>query len=65
MSNEHIIRGRAEIAYRLGRSERTVSRWINRGILPARKHGPFPNSLLEVRAADLERLKSRDQSEAR
>lgn len=52
---EFII-GRAEIAHRLGRSERTVSRWIKRGILKATNAGPFGNNLLKVNAADLERL---------
>lgn len=50
------IIGRAEIAHRLGRSERTVSRWIKRGILKATNAGPFGNNLLKVNAADLERL---------
>jgi IS30 family transposase len=52
-----IVRGRAEIAHRLGRSERTVSRWLRRGLLPACKNGPHQNNLLIVRAADLERLR--------
>lgn len=51
-----VIIGRAEIAHRLGRSERTVSRWIKRGILKATNAGPFGNNLLKVNAADLERL---------
>lgn len=51
-----IITGRAEIAYRVGRSERTVSRWISRGILPATKAGPFKKNLVRVRLADLEKL---------
>jgi transposase len=50
------IVGRAEIAHRLGRSERTVSRWIARGILKATNAGPFGNNLLKVSAAELERL---------
>lgn len=55
-NNNDVVRGRAEIAYRLGRSERTVSRWIARGLLPVRKNGPFENGILEARAADLDRL---------
>lgn len=51
-----VIVGRAEIANQLGRSERTVTRWIRRGLLPVKKAGPFDNSLLRVCAADLERL---------
>jgi len=59
-----IITGRAEIAHRLGRSERTVSRWIARGLLPASNDGPFDNSLLRVRAADLEKLKNNTEATA-
>lgn len=51
-----IVTGRARIADLLGRSERTVSRWIKRGLLPVTKAGPFNNSLLRVRIADLEKL---------
>lgn len=54
--NSTIVTGRARIAEIVGRSERTVSRWLRRGILPATKAGPFANSLLRVRVADLERL---------
>lgn len=57
--NDHVILGRAEIAFRLGRSERTVSRWIARGILHAEHDSPFSNGLLKVRASDLERLQSK------
>jgi len=53
-----IITGRAEIAHRLGRSERTVSRWIKRGVLPATNDGPYPNNLLTVRVDDIEKLKA-------
>jgi hypothetical protein len=49
MTDDDTIGGRAEIAFRLSRSERKISRWVRRGILPARPVGP--------RAADLERLK--------
>ena len=51
-----LIVGRARIAHALGRSERTVTRWLKRGLLPVVKRGPFENSLLAVRAADVERL---------
>jgi hypothetical protein len=47
----------APIAQALGRSEKTVTRWIKRGALPAAHDGPFINNLLVVRAADVERLK--------
>jgi hypothetical protein len=56
MSNAVVV-GRAAIAHALGRSECTVSRWVARGILPAFKDGPFPNNILQVRVADIERLK--------
>lgn len=59
-----IIIGRAEIAHRLGRSERTVSRWIARGILPATNDGPYSNNLLTVRVADLEKVKHTTKGEA-
>lgn len=52
-----LITGRARIAHALGRSEKTVTRWIKRGVLPALHDGPFPNSLLCVRASDIEKLK--------
>ncbi len=55
-SDRSIVVGRARVAEMLGRSERTVSRWIKRGLLPVKKAGPFDNSLLRVRVADLERL---------
>lgn len=48
--------GRARIAHELRRSEKTVSRWVRQGLLPAIKEGPFANSLLAVRVADIERL---------
>lgn len=53
-----IIIGRARIAHLLGRSERTISRWIRRGILRASKAGPFGNNLLKVNTADLEKLQN-------
>ena len=52
-----VVIGRARIAHELRRSEKTVSRWVRQGLLPAIKEGPFANSLLVVRAADLERLR--------
>ena len=57
-SGDTFIIGRKRIAHALGRSERTISRWIRRGILPASNSGPHENNLLTVRVADLERLKS-------
>lgn len=54
---DRVIIGRAEIAHRLSRSERTVSRWIKRGILPATNDGPHANNLLTARLADIEKLK--------
>ncbi len=59
-----VIVGRAEIAHRLGRSERTISRWVARGILPATNDGPYCNNLLTVRVADVERLKAAPRSNA-
>ncbi|WP_374576926.1 helix-turn-helix domain-containing protein [Phenylobacterium sp.] len=53
-----VVIGRAEIAHRLGRSERTVTRWIRLGILPATHTGPAQNNLLLVRAEDLERVRA-------
>ncbi|MDP2376088.1 helix-turn-helix domain-containing protein [Reyranella sp.] len=58
------IIGRARIAHLLGRSERTISRWIRRGILRASKAGPFDNNLLKVSITDLERLKDNDSASA-
>jgi hypothetical protein len=57
-SDDKMVRGRAEIAQALGRSEKTVSRWVERGVLPSRKAGPFPNSPLVVRASEIDRLKA-------
>jgi hypothetical protein len=57
VTDDTIIIGRARIAHALGRSERTVTRWIQRGVLPAAKDGPFDNNILRVRSADLQRLK--------
>ena len=54
-----LIIGRKRIAHALGRSERTISRWLRRGILPTIKDGPHKNSLLCMRAADLARLRAR------
>jgi hypothetical protein len=56
---EQKLRGRARIAHAIGRSERTVTRWIKKGILPPFKAGPFRNSILEIDGADLERVNSR------
>jgi len=52
-----VIIGRAEIAHRLGRSERTITRWIRLGILPAAHAGPAITNTLLVREADLERVR--------
>jgi len=57
MNTPDIITGRARIAHALGRSEKTVTRWIKRGVLPAWNDGPFSNNLLQVRASDIARLK--------
>jgi Helix-turn-helix domain len=58
-----VIHGRARIAHELGVSERTISRWARRGLLPARK-APFSNSVLRIRLADLERLRAKLAGEA-
>lgn len=57
MTDETFIVGRKRIAYAAGRSPRTISRWLKRGIIPAEKDGPHENNLLMVRAADLRRLR--------
>jgi hypothetical protein len=54
-----VIVGRAEIAARLGRSEKTISRWIRRGVLACERCGPFDNSRLRVRVDDLDALLER------
>jgi DNA-binding transcriptional MerR regulator len=54
---DHVITGRDAIAAAAGVSAKTVSRWIRRKLLPAERAGPFKNSLLRVRVADLERLR--------
>lgn len=53
-----VIIGRARIAYELGLAERTVSRWIKRGLLPATYTGPSQTTLLQARRSDLERIKA-------
>lgn len=53
-----VIVGRAEIAHRLGRSERTVSRWIRLGVLRAAYAGPGPTNLLVVAADEIERVRA-------
>jgi hypothetical protein len=64
MSDDPIIRGRAEVAAALGVTERTVTRLVERGILPARKCGPFQNSPLAVSLQDIERVRQLYQGEA-
>lgn len=58
MMSDDTITGRARIAHELRRSERTVSRWIKRGILPVSHNGPFANNLLQARRSDIERIKA-------
>ncbi len=58
MMADDTVTGRARIAHELSRSERTVSRWIKRGILPVFHSGPFANNLLQARRSDLERVKA-------
>jgi hypothetical protein len=53
-----LIVGRDAIAEALGLSAKTVSRLIVRGLLPAAKNGPFPNSKLTARASDIARLRA-------
>ncbi len=55
------IIGRKRIAFALKRSPRTVSRWLRSGVLPVVKLGPFENSLLAVRVADVERLAAMEE----
>lgn len=56
--NGSVVIGRAEIAHRLGRSERTITRWVRLGVLPAFHVGPSQTNLLAVRADDLERVRA-------
>ena len=53
-----LVAGRAEIAHRLGRSERTISRWIRMGVLPVVHADPPQANLLLVRAEDIERVRA-------
>lgn len=64
MTDDSLISGRKRIAHAAGKSERTITRWVRKGVLPATKDGPFRNNLLRVRAADLEKLKSMPQQAA-
>jgi hypothetical protein len=52
-----IIKGRAAIAAALGRSEKTISRWIRSGILAVRRAGPYPNSMLMAHAEGVARAR--------
>lgn len=56
MGDGDTIRGRAAIAAALGRHPKTITRWYGDGILRARKAGPYDNSPLVVRRADVEKL---------
>jgi hypothetical protein len=49
------IVGRRRIAHELERSERTVTRMVARGSLPATRSADRPNRPLSVRVADLKR----------
>lgn len=49
---------RAEAAERLGVSERTVDRYIRRGLLRAKK-GPVPVGSVHVHASSVDRLLSK------
>lgn len=63
MSLEPRTRGRRGIAHRAHRSERTISRWVASGILPDDRDGPFQNSALEIRNADIDALRRRGGEE--
>lgn len=54
--DDAVIVGLRRVAFAAGRSPRTISRWRQRGLLPAAKNGPFNNSPLTVRAGELDRL---------
>lgn len=56
-SEETRIRGRKRVAFRANKSERTITRWVSRGLLPVERDGPYPNSIIEVREADLAQLR--------
>jgi hypothetical protein len=43
-------------AHKANRSEKTITPWIRRGLLLATNAGPYGNNLLQVRAADLQRV---------
>jgi hypothetical protein len=56
---ELLVRGREKISHALGRSSKTMTRWAAAGILPVWRGGPFRNSPLICRRADIERLRQK------
>jgi hypothetical protein len=59
MTDNRTIRGRDRIAEALGRDVKTISRWVAKGVLPVQRRGPFSNSQLECRVADLVEIKEK------
>lgn len=55
--SEEMIWGRENIAAALGRSEKTVSRWIEGGHLEVRRAGPYPNSAIVADRSAVEKAK--------
>lgn len=55
MADRSELRGRKMVAHAAGVSEKTISRWVRRGLLPAAKPGGR-TSALRVEHADLVRL---------
>lgn len=54
---EDVIVGRRAIAEALHVSERTVTRYMTAGTLPAAKLGPAANNKLIARRADVEKVR--------
>jgi hypothetical protein len=50
-----IVTGRRRIAHELARSERTITRMVSKGSLPATRAADRPNKPLSVRVADLDK----------
>ena len=55
------LRGRRRIAHELGRSERTISRWIAQGLLETFRDGPHTNSVLVADLPAVAAARERDR----
>lgn len=51
------VRGRAEIAALLHKSEKTITRWAECNYIKVAKEGPHPNSPMIMRSADVAKLR--------